>query len=141
VATVGRLAIVYQLFRILHGISGIRLNGHASFVRPLIFPMSVGAAEAMTGAASADEVAEEKIEEIKAADSASENYGNFYGQNLSPVQAGVLLVYGTLKGLGYEVSLVKLVIYTIPVVTLSVILSSIQFYLLDRRFARKEAAE
>src|SRR5713101_3760702 len=45
-ATVGRLNIVYQLFRVLHGMLGVRLNGHPSFVRPLIFPMSVGAGEA-----------------------------------------------------------------------------------------------
>lgn len=137
VATVGRLAVVYQLFRILHGILGIRLNGHPSFVRPLVFPMSVGAAEAQTGAASANELAEDKIEEIKAANSASENYGNFYGQNLSPVQPGVLLVFGVLIGLGYEVSVWRLVLYTVPIVVLSVILAIIQFYLLDRRYARK----
>lgn len=137
VATVGRLAIVYQLFRILHGILGIRLNGHPSFVRPLIFPMSVGAAESTTGAKSADELAEEKIEEIKAANSASENYGNFYGQNLSPVQPGVLLVFGVLRGLGYDVSIWRLVLYTVPIVVSSVILAIIQFYLLDRRYARK----
>src|SRR5262249_58341176 len=45
-ATVGRLQIVYQVFRVLHGLMGIRLNGHPSFVRPLIFPMSAGAAQA-----------------------------------------------------------------------------------------------
>ena len=43
-ATVGRLQIVYQVFRVLVGALGLRLNGHASFVRPLIFPMSLGAA-------------------------------------------------------------------------------------------------
>src|SRR4029453_5621278 len=42
-ATVGRLAIVYQLFRVLMGALGLRLNGHPAFVRPLIFPMSLGA--------------------------------------------------------------------------------------------------
>ena len=41
-ATVERLPIVYQLFRVLHGMMGIRLNGHPIFVRPLIFPMSAG---------------------------------------------------------------------------------------------------
>src|SRR5258705_10328808 len=45
-ATVGRLLVVYQLFRILMGILGIRLSGHPAFVRPLVFPMSLGAAEA-----------------------------------------------------------------------------------------------
>lgn len=128
-ATVGRLAIIYQLFRVLHGFLGLRLNGHASFVRPLIFPMSVGAAEAK----SKGEVEPEKLEQIKAANSASENYGNFYGQNLSIVQAGILLVYATMKGLGYEVSLWRLVLFTTPIVLLSIVFGALQFLWLDRR--------
>jgi len=136
-ATVGRLQIVYQLFRVLMGISGIRLNGHPSFVRPLIFPMSVGAAEAAFKAKTAEDVPEEVVEEIKASNAASENYGNFYGQNLSPVQAGILLVFGVMMGLGYQVSVLKLVLYAIPIASLSVILGAIQFLLLDRRQGRK----
>jgi uncharacterized membrane protein len=136
-ATVGRLQIVYQLFRVLTGIIGLRLNGHAAFVRPLIFPMSLGAAEAQTGVASADDLPVESVERIKAANSASENYGNFYGQNLSWVQPGILLVFSTLKGLGYEVSVVSLVLFAIPIASLSVILAIIQFLLLDQRFKRK----
>lgn len=139
VATVGRLSIVYQLFRVLHGILGIRLNGHPSFVRPLIFPMSVGAAEAQTGAKSAEELPEKDVEEIKAANSASENYGNFYGQNLSLVQAGVLLVFTTLRGLGYDVSVLSIVLYAIPVTTISILLGIIQFHLFDLRIKRKVA--
>lgn len=141
VATVGRLSIIYQLFRVLHGIIGIRLNGHPSFVRPLIFPMSVGAAETQTGAKSADEVPEKDVEEIKAANSASENYGNFYGQNLSPVQAGVLLVFTTLKGLGYDISILSVVLYAIPITTISIILGITQFYLFDLRLRRKATAK
>lgn len=132
-ATVGRLQIVYQLFRIVIGALGLRLNGHPSFVRPLIFPMSLGAAAATTGLADPDDVPVERVEEIKAATSASENYGNFYGQNLSPVQPGVLLVFGVLKGLGYDVSVWSLVLYTIPIVLISVALGVVQFNLLDRR--------
>lgn len=138
-ATVGRLQIVYQLFRVLHGILGIRFNGHPSFVRPLILPMSVGAAEGMFGAATAEDVPEEVVEEIKAADSASENYGNFYGQNLSPVQAGILLVLSVMTGLGYAVNVWRLVAYAIPIATISIILGAIQFWLLDRRLRKKAA--
>ena len=130
-ATVGRLQIVYQLFRVLHGLLGIRLNGHPVFVRPLIFPMSVGAAS--TGAP----LQEDRVEEIKAASSASENYGNFYGQNLSPVQPGILLVFGVLAGLGYRVSVWRLVLFAIPVAAISVMLGAIQFLWLDRRFRKK----
>jgi uncharacterized membrane protein len=128
-ATVGRLSILYQLFRVLHGILGLRLTGHASFVRPLIFPMSAGAAEAQ----NKGELEPEKLEKIKAANSAAENYGNFYGQNLSIVQPGVLLVYGVMKALGYEVSLWRLVLFTSPIVFFSVVLGIIQFLWLDRR--------
>ena len=136
-ATVGRLQIVYQLLRVVMGISGIRLNGHPSFVRPLIFPMSIGAAETTFAAKSADDVPEEIVEEIKAANAASENYGNFYGQNLSPVQAGILLVFGVMAGLGYGVSIWKLVLFAIPITTISIVLGAIQFSLLDRRYRRK----
>ncbi|MEK6287745.1 MAG: DUF969 family protein [Acidobacteriota bacterium] len=138
-ATVGRLQIVYQLFRVLTGILGVRLNGHPSFVRPLIFPMSVGAAEVAFKASSADDLPEDVVEEIKAADAASENYGNFYGQNLSPVQPGILLVFGVLTGLGYVVSVWSLVAYAIPITTISVFLGAIQFWLLDLRLRRKAA--
>jgi len=126
-ATVGRLSILYQLFRVLHGFLGLRLVGHAPFVRPLIFPMSAGAAE------TKGEVDAEKLEQIKAANSASENYGNFYGQNLSVVQPGILLVYGVMKGLGYEVSLWRLILFTTPIVLLSIVLGAVQFLHLDRR--------
>ena len=139
VATVGRLQIVYQLFRVLHGILGIRLNGHPPFVRPLVFPMSVAAAEAEAGAQSADDLPIQRVEDIKAAASASENYGNFYGQNLSPVQAGIQLVLVTMAGLGFTVSAWSLVLYAIPITTISVILGAIQFWLFDRNYRRRVA--
>jgi len=150
-ATVGRLQIVYQLFRVLHGAIGIRLNGHPSFVRPLVFPMSVGAARAVgavpgasaTGAtgnpvANAPGTAppSQSIETIKAANAAAENYGNFYGQNLSPVQAGVLLVFGVMQGLGFTVGVWSLVKYTIPVVVASIVFGIVQFHWLDRRLIK-----
>ncbi|HEY7911357.1 MAG TPA: DUF969 family protein, partial [Blastocatellia bacterium] len=136
-ATVGRLEIVYQLLRVLIGIMGVRVNGHASFVRPLIFPMSMGAAEAMMNKKSVEDVPPQVVEEIKASNAASENYGNFYGQNLSPVQAGILLVAATLAGLNHHVNLLHLVYYTIPIVVLSILFAAIQFLHFDRRIRRK----
>lgn len=126
-STAGRLSSLYQLFRVVVGALGLRMAGHASFVRPLILPMAIGATET-----DGVKPAEESIEKIKAATAASENYGNFYGQNLAPVQAGILLVYGVMRGLGYPVGLWDLVKYTVPVVAVSLILGFIQFALLDR---------
>ena len=139
-ATVGRLDIVFQLFRVLTGILGLRLNGHAAFVRPLVFPMSIGAAEVMTMASSEDDLTVETVELIKASNSASENYGNFYGQNLSLVQAGILLVFTTMNGLGYALSVLSLVLYAIPIASISIVLAAIQFTMCDRKIRRKAAS-
>ena len=139
-ATVGRLLIVYQLFRVLMGILGIRLSGHPAFVRPLVFPMSLGAAEALANTKSVETLPAEEVEKIKAANAASENYGNFYGQNLSPVLPGILLVYGVMKGLGYTVGLWRLVLFTIPIVCLSIILGALQFWLLDLKERKRLTA-
>lgn len=136
-ATVGRLAFSYQLFRVLHGILGIRLNGHPAFVRPLIYPMAVGAAEKQSGMKSSDDLPSDRVEELKAANSAAENYGNFYGQNLSPVQPGILLVFGVMAGLGVGVSVWRLVLFAIPITMISVILGAVQFWFLDRRYRRE----
>ncbi len=139
-ATVGRLLIVYQLFRVLMGILGIRLLGHPAFVRPLVFPMALGAAEAEARVTNVESLPSEEVEKIKAGTAASENYGNFYGQNLSPVQSGVLLVYGVLGGLGYTVSVWSIVLYAIPIATLSVVVAAVQFRLFDARLRKKLAA-
>jgi uncharacterized membrane protein len=138
-ATAGRLLIIYQLFRVLMGILGIRLNGHPAFVRPLTFPMTLGATEATARAKTVDALPVKTIETIKAANAASENYGNFYGQNLSPVLPGILLVYGVMKGLGYTVSVWSLVLYAIPIASLSVIIAAVQFWLLDRKEQKRLA--
>jgi uncharacterized membrane protein len=130
-ATVARLLIVYQIFRVLMGMLGLRVNGHPTFVRPLVYPMLLGASPVNTDAA----------ESIKPPAAAAENYGNFYGQNLSPVQPGILLVYGVLKGLGYPVSVWKLVLYAIPITAISVVLGALQFALFSRRLARHSKTE
>jgi uncharacterized membrane protein len=132
-ATVGRLQLVYQLFRVLHGAMGVRLNGHPPFVRPVIFPMSLGAAQSKVGG----ELESKAVERIKAANAAAENYGNFYGQNLSPVQAGILLVYGVMQGLGFTIGLWDLVLYTIPVVAASIVIAVVQFTWLDSWLSRE----
>lgn len=137
VATAGRLLIVYQAFRILHGLLGIRLNGHPSFVRPLIVPMCLGPMQGPMSAGSDGAGAER----VKAGAAAAENYGNFYGQNLSPVQAGVLLVYGVMQGLGFQLSVWDLVRHTLPVLGGSVLLAAAQFWWLDRWLRREGGGE
>lgn len=140
-ATPGRLAIIYQLFRVLHGILGLRLNGHPTFVRPLVFPMAAGAHSLPDTTRETDTTHVDKdTEHIKAASAAAENYGNFYGQNLSPAQAGILLVYGVMQGLGLTLSVWHLVFYAIPIASCSMLLGIIQFTLFDFWLKRRRAS-
>jgi len=137
-ATPGRLAIIYQLFRVLHGILGLRLNGHPTFVRPLVYPMAAGAHSSRDTAHTDDsQHVKNDSEHIKAASAAAENYGNFYGQNLSPAQAGILLVYGVMQGLGFTLSVWRLVLYAIPIALCSVLLGIVQFTLFDSWLKRR----
>jgi uncharacterized membrane protein len=126
-ATVGRLQLVYQFFRIAVVAMGIRLgSGHVIFSKPIVVPMALG----ITDDAEADRV--------KAASAASENYGNFFGQNLFFGAAGVALVVSTLKQNGLSADPRQIAKWTIPIVIASVILAAIQYGLLDR-WLRKRA--
>jgi uncharacterized membrane protein len=108
------------------------MGGHPTFVRPLVYPMALGAAELIARDPHVG-IAARDIEQLKAAAAASENYGNFYGQNLSPVQPGILLVYGVLNDLGYTVSVWRLVGFAVPIATFTVVLGAVQFWLFGRR--------
>jgi uncharacterized membrane protein len=128
-ATVGRLQLVYQFFRIAVVAMGIRLgSGHVLFSRPIVVPMALGIA------------GDDEADRVKAASAASENYGNFFGQNLFFGAAGVALVVSTLKQNGLTADPRQISRWTIPIVIASVLLSAIQYRLLDRRLRKRAAA-
>ena len=127
-ATVGRLQLVYQVFRISVVALGIRLgSGHVAFSRPLVVPMALGAA----GLDEDDDRTSQDSDRIKAAAGASENYGNFFGQNLFFGAAGVALTVLTLKDHGVLVDPRRVSLWSIPIAVASIIVSSLQ--VLDAR--------
>lgn len=134
-ATVGRLELVYQLFRMGVAALGLRFgSGHVTFSRPLVVPMALGVSPV-----AGDEKADD---EVKAACGASENYGNFFGQNLFYGAAGVALVVSTLADLGYAIDPRRVSLFTIPIAAASVLVAIVQFHLLDRWLRkRREALE
>ncbi|MBS2039447.1 DUF969 family protein [bacterium] len=115
-----QLLLSYQILRVGCGALGLRLNGHPNLVRPLLAPMVCA------------ETPEPEHEKFKAAAAAAENYGNFYGQNLSPVGGGVLMAFATMKGLGYPMSLWRMVGYAIFPCLLCLLLAGWQFARLSR---------
>lgn len=75
-ASAGMVIWLYILIRTIASAFSIRLGGHVQFIRPLILPMAEGAAQKHV------KLTEDDIEKIKGLAGASENYGNFFGQNI-----------------------------------------------------------
>ncbi|HBT50811.1 5-oxoproline transporter, DUF969 family subunit [Petrotoga olearia] len=126
-ATPGRIAYIYQLIREVFVAIGIRIGGHAAFVRPLIYPMA-------RGSIGEAEINEDDEEQIKAMTAASENIGNFFAQNVFPASAGLLLIQGVMGEMGFELNLTSLAKAAIPMAIVAAIYGFIYFMILDRRF-------
>ncbi|MBX7219590.1 MAG: DUF969 domain-containing protein [Blastocatellia bacterium] len=129
-ATFTRLLLVFQALRILLGLLGIRLYGHTVFSRPVVYPMALTLTPHKTPPI---------LEKVKAAVSACENYGNFFGQNLFPASAGCLLVFQTLKNGGLPVTLQSLSFYALPIVVTSFCLAGIQYWRLEHHLQTPSA--
>jgi uncharacterized membrane protein len=139
-ATVGRLLISYHLFRSLLVALGIRLSsGQVIFTRPLVMPMALPAARLDDPAAEKDEATSADVDRIKAAAASSDNYANFFGQNLFFGSAGVALVVKNLADNGHPVNALTVAKFAIPVAAISFLLATAQYLLLDRWLRRRRA--
>lgn len=128
----GKLISGYLFLREISIAMSVKLGGHPQFVRPLINPMAQGAAIAKYG-----EIDEKDEDLIKAAAAASDNYGNFFGQNLFLANSGVLLIAGTLETLGYSVDTLQISKASLPVAIIALVLGILQNYYLDKKLDMK----
>jgi uncharacterized membrane protein len=110
----------------------IRIGGHVQFIRPLILPMSQGAAESKYG-----KMDEEDKEAIKGLNAAVENYGNFFGQDFFVASGGVLLIVGVLKELKYNVDALDIAKASLPIAIIIMVIGTIQFLYYDKKFDKK----
>ncbi len=142
-ATVGRLLIVYHLFRTAVVAAGLRVAGHVIFSRPVVVPLALPAGRLDEPAlAAAGETAEDvagEVDRVKAAAAASENYANFFGQNLFLGSPGVALVVKNLADNGYAVSALVVAEFAIPMAIASLVFATVQYMLLDRWLRRRRA--
>jgi uncharacterized membrane protein len=130
--TTGGVFSIYMIIRQIAGALSIRISGHPQFVRPLVEPMAQAAAKSKY-----KKVDVKDEEAIKALSAASENYGNFYGQNLFSGSSGVLLIASTLTGFGYAVSELDIAKASIIMAVVAFLISAIQNYLFDKKLSRK----
>jgi uncharacterized membrane protein len=115
---------------------GIRLgSGHVAFSRPLVVPMALAADRLDEN----DPGRVEEVDRVKAAASASENYANFFGQNLFFGSPGVALVVKNLSDNGYLVNALQVSLYSIPMAIAALVVATGQYMLLDRWLRRMHA--
>lgn len=131
-ASAGSVAGIYIVLRWIASCLSIRFGGIMSFVRPIILPMAEGAA------AKNGKVTEKISEDLKGLLAAMENYGNFYGQNIFPVASGVLLIQGTLKEAGYNITNEQIVNGSLISGVAMIVLALIQCYLFEKKFRREQ---
>jgi uncharacterized membrane protein len=125
--TAPRFLFLYTVIRQLCGVFGIRISGMVQFVRPIVQPMSSAAAtEAGLGSDKNEEL-------IKAEAAKAENVGNFFGQNGFVAASGVLLIVGTLEGLGYDVQPDEVVVASLPIIFVATFFAFINSRLLAGR--------
>lgn len=130
--TTGGVLSAYTLIRQITGALSIRISGHPQFVRPLVNPMAQAAATNKY-----EKIDEEDEEKIKALSAASENYGNFFGQNLFAGSSGVLLISSTLTEFGYNVTALDVAKASIVMAVIAFLISVLQNYLYDKKMAKK----
>ncbi|KAF1301763.1 hypothetical protein BAU16_07690 [Enterococcus sp. JM9B] len=130
------ILMIYGVFRTIFAAFNVSFGGVAGFVRPIVYPMMEGAVESKKLPEN-----ENYSEDLKGMSSAMENITWFFGQNLFIGGAGALLVQSTLKSLGYEVSLVRLMVVEIPVALVALVVACLYFYFKDKRLMKKYYGE
>ena len=132
-ATVGRLLILYLLYRQLISAIGLHSTaGHPQTVRPLVAPMAVAAAE-QQGA----ELDEETVEQVKAYSAATDNVGLFFGEDIFFAIGSIVLIQQTLEGYDIMLSPLELAVWAIPTAIAAFLIHSSRLLLLDRKLARR----
>ena len=131
-ATVGRLLIVYLLYRQIISAIGLHSTaGHPQTVRPLVAPMAVAAAEQQT------QVDEETREKVKAYAAATDNVGLFFGEDIFLAIGSIVLIVQVLEVYGIHVQPIQLAMWAMPTAIAAFVIHGARLLLLDRRLSSR----
>ena len=132
-ATTGRLLLAYLLFRQVTAALGLNsIAGHAQTVRPLVAPMAEAAAE------RDGEIDPAQRERVKAMAAATDNVGNFFGEDIFIAIGSILLIVGFLDQNGIQVTPLQLSVWAIPTAIIAFIIHGARLLWMDRRPPRPE---
>lgn len=131
-ATAGRLLFVYLFVRQICAALGLPIGGHAQVVRPLLAPMAEAAAERESGGT----LSEDWRTRIRALSAATENVGNFFGEDIFIAVASILLIKGFLETNHIIVQPLQVSVWAIPTAILAFIIHGTRLLLIDRGLRR-----
>ena len=131
-ATMGRLLVLYLLFRQLTAALGMKdIGGHPQTVRPLVAPMAEAAAEKTHG-----ELDEETRDKVKGMSAATDNVGLFFGEDIFFAIASILLIQGVFESSGYPLTPLQLSVWAIPTAICAFLIHGGRLLAFDRGLRR-----
>jgi uncharacterized membrane protein len=126
-ATPGRLLIVYLFVRQITAALGLTgLGGHPQMVRPLVAPMTEGAAITRYG-----RISESVRNRLKAYSAATDNVGLFFGEDIFVAFGAIVLMVTFLREAGISVEPIHVAVWGIPTAIAAFIIHAFRLYRLD----------
>jgi uncharacterized membrane protein len=135
-ASAGLVMGAYGVFRVIFAAFNVGFGGVAGFVKPVVMPMAEAADET-----DGRRISERHRDSLKGMAAGMENVAWFFGQVLFVGGSGMLLVQGTMSDLGYAVELPQLAAIQIPVAVVAVAVTTVYYFVFDRRLCRRDADE
>jgi len=131
--TIGRLLTGYLLFRQISAALGLTaVAGQAQTVRPLVAPMAEAAGDRQ------GELDERTREHVKAMAAATDNVGNFFGEDIFIAIGSILLIVGFLDQNGIRLEPLQLSVWAIPTAVAAFAIHGFRLILLDRKLGNRE---
>jgi uncharacterized membrane protein len=135
-ATAGRLLLFYLFLRQVSVALGLPIGGHPQMVRPIVAPMAEAAAEQQ-----ARGLTEQERDRVRAMSAATDNVGNFFGEDIFVAVASILLIKGFLAENGILVEPFDLSRWAIPTALLAFVIHGTRLLLIDRQLRRAREAK
>ncbi|KAF3997177.1 DUF969 domain-containing protein [Glaciimonas immobilis] len=132
-ATAGRLLIVYLAARELTAAMGLTsLGGHPQMVRPLLAPMTEGAAETRYG-----QLTDAVRFKLRAYAAATDNVGLFFGEDIFVAFGAIVLMSTFLHEAGIDVEPLHIALWGIPTAISAFIIHGYRLSRLDAALDRE----
>jgi len=132
-ASVGQLLIVYLGARELLAAVGLTaLGGHVQMVRPLIAPMTEGAAEARHGP-----LPDRIRHRLRAMAASADNVGLFFGEDIFVAFGAIVLITTFLHEAGIDVEPLHVALWGIPTAVVAFVVHAWRLHRIDAALARE----